>query len=105
MNYSDIKKHQWLELLQLDYNPYDYERFLYNTGLIVTDRKGRKNKLYLQISKNSNHPDYELNFETLQDGFWLSHKEKEVEYKNPPKPIKEVNRIFIQKVFENWPPL
>lgn len=105
MDYSDIKKHQWFELLQRDYNPYNYERFLYNTGLTVTDRKGRKEKLYLQLSKNSNHPDYGLHLETLQDGFWLEHRLSEIEYKDPPKSIREVNKIFIKTVFEDWPPL
>lgn len=104
MKYSEIKKQQWFELLQLDHNPYDYERFLYNTGLTITDRKSRKRILYFQIHKNSFGHDYSMDFETLNDGFWLEKDLKEIEYKNPPKPVKEVNRIFIEKIFEEWPP-
>jgi hypothetical protein len=101
MDYSEIKKHQWFELLQSGYNPYNYERFLYNTGIIVA--KGRKEKLYLEISKNSNHLDYGLHLVTLQDGFWIEHRPIEIEYKNPPKPIKELNKIFIKTIFEDYP--
>lgn len=101
MNYSDIKKYEWFELLQLDYNPYDYERYLYNTDIRFTNKKnGLGGSLYLQIHKNSNDADYVFSTTILGDNFWISQDEKTIDYKQPPGGTVDTNRKFIKIIFE-----
>lgn len=53
--------------------------------MLVRDMKGRQGRLCLQISKNSNWPDYEINLETLSDNFWMNHDDKENKIQRPTK--------------------